>query len=101
MPFFGQFFDPKTSLWGVPGSHFGSPGGPFWCCGLPGGGKGDAVGSLGVAKGTLRCQNLIFNGFWVPVGPPLGVTLGSFLLVFLFFSISVRGWVAVLLFKWF
>ena len=67
MPFFGQFLIPKP--------HFGESLGVILA---PLEVHFGAVGSLGVPKGTLRCQKLIFNGFWVPVGSPLGVTLGSF-----------------------
>ena len=55
----------------------------------------------GVPKGTLRGQRWISDGFWVPLGSPLGSLWDSFSDFFNFVGVKVGGWVADLLFQLF
>jgi hypothetical protein len=91
MPFFGSLFDPKTSLWEVPGRHFGALEAPFWCPGPP---RGSQWGPSGV-KGAF------FMDFGCPWGPPWGSLWDHFTDFFEFVGVKVAGCVADLLFKWF
>ncbi len=68
MAFLGSFLDPKTSILGTLGTHFGTFGVRFGGLVRPGDPKGDPLG--------LEVDFLWIFGV---IGSLLGVTLGQFL----------------------
>ena len=67
----GAVFDPKTSIWGCPGLHFGVPRLHFSILGLH-------FGCLGLPRGPQRGPSGVKGGFSIDFGCPLGPPGGHF-----------------------